>query len=145
MTEKAKKRASEGLKSRLSIALTAAMLIAFAVAMTLTASAKEGDFKYNFPDGAASVNVNYNGRAVLSGEAAIIDDVTYVPLRSFSELCEADSVEWNSRTQTATVKKYNVSSNISQNLNYIEAGGRYFSPSTPKHEPRTPRARGRLC
>ncbi len=106
------------------ILMTGVMMMLIFFAMSITASAKE--FKYDFPDGAADVNVNLNGRSVLDGEAAIIDSVTYVPLRSFSELCGAESISWDPRTQTATVKKYNMTAKISQNKDYIEASGRYF-------------------
>ena len=87
--------------------------------------------KYDFPDGAASVSITFNSRRVLEEEAAIIDDVTYVPLRSFSELMGAENIEWNSQSRTATVKKYNMTANISQNDPYIEASGRYFYLSNP--------------
>jgi N-acetylmuramoyl-L-alanine amidase len=87
--------------------------------------------KYDFPDGAASVSVSFNGRRVLEDEAAIIDDVTYVPLRSFSELMGAEKIEWNAQSKTATVKKYNMTATISQNVPYIEASGRYFYLSNP--------------
>ena len=87
--------------------------------------------KYDFPDGAASVSITFNSRRVLEDEAAIINDVTYVPLRSFSELMGAEDIEWNSQSRTATVKKYNMTANISQNDPYIEASGRYFYLSNP--------------
>ena len=87
--------------------------------------------KYDFPDGAASVSITFNSRRVLEDEAAIINDVTYVPLRSFSELMGAENIEWNSQSRTATVKKYNMTANISQNDPYIEASGRYFYLSNP--------------
>ncbi|MBP3369181.1 MAG: cell wall hydrolase [Clostridia bacterium] len=106
-----------------ALAMGAVMIVAF-FTMSLTASAKE--FKYDFPKDSAPVNINLNGRSVLEGEAAIIDSVTYVPLRSFSELCGAQSISWNARTQTATVKKGSMTANISQNADYIEASGRYL-------------------
>jgi N-acetylmuramoyl-L-alanine amidase len=93
------------------------------VALTVSISAAP---KYDFPDGAVEVDVTLNSRSVLEGEAVIIDSVTYVPLRSFSELCGADSVSWNAKSRTATVKKYNLVANISDKLNYIEANGRYI-------------------
>ncbi|MBQ7376580.1 MAG: cell wall hydrolase [Clostridia bacterium] len=105
------------------------LILAFATAslfclmLSLSVSAAQ---KYNFPEGAADVNITLNSRAVLDGEAAIIDSVTYVPLRSFSELCGADSVSWDASTRTATVKKYNLVAKISDRKNYIEANGRYI-------------------
>ena len=82
--------------------------------------------KYNFPEGAADVSLTLDGKAVLEGEAAIINSVTYVPLRSASELVGADSVLWNEKTQTATVKKGGVTLTVKNGGNYLEAAGRYF-------------------
>ena len=100
----------------------------FCLMLSLSVSAAQ---KYNFPEGAADVNITLNSRAVLDGEAAIIDSVTYVPLRSFSELCGADSVSWDASTRTATVKNYNLVAKISDRKNYIEANGRYIYLTAP--------------
>lgn len=91
-----------------------------------SADSEPASFKYDFPSDAAHVSLSLDGKQVLSGEAAIINDVTYVPLRSFSELLGADSIEWNSKTFTATVKKGNTTITIGDRLHYIEASGRYF-------------------
>lgn len=90
-----------------------------------------GAWKYNFPSGAASVNITLDGKRILEGEAAIIDSTTYIPLRSFAELCGASSIEWNAKTNTATVKKSNTTIKVSDRLNYIEASGRYFYFNVP--------------
>ena len=87
--------------------------------------------KYNFPPEAASVSIELDGNRVLVGEAAIIDSVTYVPVRSFSELLGAESISWSNSTRTATVKKGNTTIKISDRQNYVEASGRYFYFSAP--------------
>ena len=69
------------------------MLICLAALFSLPAFAEE--LKYDFPEGAAEVNIELDGRRILDGEAAIIDSVTYVPLRSFSELCGAEDIGWD--------------------------------------------------
>lgn len=114
--------------SRIFIGVFATVMMLF-ILLSLPASAE--NFKYDFPPSAAEVNVNLDGRSVLEGEAAIIDSVTYVPLRSFSELCDADSIGWNENTKTATVEKYNMRASISKESPYIEASGRYFMLNTP--------------
>ena len=81
---------------------------------------------YQFPQGSTPVNVTLDGRAVLSGEAVIINSTTYVPVRSFSELMGADSISWNAKTQTATVTKNGISAYITSGALYIGANGRYF-------------------
>ena len=122
MTER--KRKNNKRIGYITAILSAIMMIALCV---IGANAAE----YDFPEGSASVNVTYNGRRVLEGEAAIIDDVTYVPLRSFSEIMGAEKIEWNDRSRTATVKKYNMTATVSQSTPYIEASGRYFYLSNP--------------
>ena len=114
--------------SRIITTVFATVLMLFAL-LSFTASAE--DSKYDFPLSAVQVNIELDGRRVLEGEAAIIDSVTYVPLRSFSQLCNADSITWNSKTRTATVEKYNMRASISEQSPYIEASGRYFMLNTP--------------
>lgn len=82
--------------------------------------------KYDFPDGASSVSLYLGGRSMLEGEAAIIDSVTYVPLRAISEKLGADSISWNERSRVATVKKGAVSVYVTNGASYIEASGRIF-------------------
>ncbi len=84
-----------------------------------------------FPDGAASVHIQMDGKTVMEGSAAIIDSVTYVPLRKFAELCGADSITWNAKTSTATVKKGSVEIQVTDGYYYIVASGRYFYTVAP--------------
>ena len=129
MSKKFKKEKNQAKEEKMKNKIIRLFWVASAVLLwvaILTVSASAKDFKYDFPNGAAPVSVTLNGRAVLEGEAAIIDSVTYVPLRSFSDLLSAQSISWDQSTQTATVKKYNMVAKISQNSKYIEASGRYF-------------------
>ena len=93
--------------------------------------AQKSKFIYDFPENAASVSIELDGRQILDGEAAIINSVTYVPLRSFSELAGANSIEWDAKNRVATVKKSNTTVKISDRLQYVEASGRYFYSSEP--------------
>ena len=103
--------------------LTAAIFALTLATATVGASSVQ---KYDFPDGAASVNITLNGKKVLMGEAAIINSVTYVPLRSFAELVGASSITWNAKTSTATVKKGNTTIYVRDGGYFLEASGRYF-------------------
>lgn len=120
-------RRTNFLKKSLALIFTATVLLSFSA---FSASAAT-DRKYNFPEGAADVSVSLDGNDVLVGESAIINSVTYVPLRSVSELMGADSIEWNAKTETATVKKGNVTVKVKNYGNYIEAAGRYFYTHEP--------------
>ena len=81
---------------------------------------------YDFPDGAVPVKVTLDGKPVLEGEAVIINSVTYVPVRSFSELMGADDISWNAKTRTATVKKGSINIYLTSGALYVGANGRYF-------------------
>ncbi len=106
---------------RMGIGVVAALL---AVGMTISAAAASGG--YQFPADAAPVSVTLDSRSVLQGEAAILDSVTYVPLRSFAELVDADSITWDAKTATATVKKGSTTVTVTDGSYYIVASGRYF-------------------
>ncbi len=81
---------------------------------------------YGLPLGASPIDVTFDGKRALEGEAMLIDSITYVPLRSFSELAGADSVAWNQNNRTATVKKGKLTVYVTDNALYINANGRYF-------------------
>ena len=100
----------------------------------VSVEASEIKQKYDFPDGYTPVNVYYQGRQILVKESAIIDSVTYVPVRAFSEYMGAESVSWNAKSRTATVKKGSISINITDGATYIEASGRIlYSPTGVKN------------
>ncbi len=101
--------------------LTLVILIS-SVAMAIPASAAE----YSFPDGSSAVSITLDGKRVLDGQAAIINSVTYVPVRAFAQLLGAQSVSWNQKTQTATVKKDSLPIYITSGALYVGANGRYF-------------------
>ncbi len=109
------------LKRTSALFLALVMTLATAV-FILPASAAE----YDFPDGAAEVSVTLDGRSVLQGQAAIINSVTYVPVRAFAELLGASSVTWNARSSTATVKKGSYAIYLTDGALYVGANGRYF-------------------
>ncbi len=91
-------------------------------AMAAPVSAAE----YELPDGSAEVKITLDGERVLDGQAAIINSVTYVPVRALAELLGAQSISWNQKTQTATVKKDNLPIYITSGALYVGTNGRYF-------------------
>jgi N-acetylmuramoyl-L-alanine amidase len=96
----------------------------------VTVEAAEAKESYNFPDGSAPVDVYFGGRQILADESAIIESVTYVPLRAFAENADAQSVSWSQSTRTATVKKNGAEIKIKDGASYVEANGRFFYAPT---------------
>ena len=113
---------------------TVCFCICACAAFIINAEAAEARQKYDFPEGATTVSVYNNGRRILTEESAIIESVTYVPVRAFSEELGAESISWNAKTQTATVKKDGILINITDKASYIEAAGRIlYSPTGIKN------------
>ena len=111
-------------------ACTLCFCICLCALFIVTVEAAEAKQKYDFPNGATEVSIYNNGRRILADESAIIDSVTYVPVRAFSEEMGAESVTWNAKSRTATVKKGGISINITDGANYVEASGRIlYSPT----------------
>ncbi len=110
-------------KRRLGRQVLAFLAAILAAASLIPAASASG---YDFPTGAVPVRVTMDGKEVLRDEAVIIQSVTYVPLRSFSELVGADSISWNGKTGTATVKKGSVTVSVTDGGYYLVASGRYF-------------------
>jgi len=109
----------------------AVLLLSLLLACSCMVGAVSAAGGVSFPSGAASVRITLDGKEILKGDAAIINSVTYVPLRSFSELAGADSISWNARTATATVKKGATTISVADGYYYIVASGRYFYTAEP--------------
>ncbi len=106
---------------------TSAFILAVVMSVSMLAFAvPAGAASYDFPSGSVPVSVTLDGKRVLEGESVIINSVTYVPVRSFSELMGADSITWNASTRTATVKKGGISIYLTSGALYVGANGRYF-------------------
>ena len=96
----------------------------------ISVEASEQNFKYDFPANASKVSVYRAGEKILDGECAIINSVTYVPLRAFAENADAQSISWSQSTHTATVKKNGSEIKIKDGASYVEANGRFFYAPT---------------
>ena len=96
-----------------------------------TRAAENATRAVNFPSGAAGVNLSFEGRSVLHGETAIINSVTYVPLRNFVNLAGSYDISWNAWTKTATVKNGSLTVTLPEGKRYIEAHDRCFYTVTP--------------
>ena len=72
------------------------------------------------------INVYAANRRILEDQTPLIDSVTYVPLRAYSEIMGAQSVEWDAKTRTATVKKDGTLIKIKDGTSFVDASGRIF-------------------
>ena len=66
------------------------------------------------------------GKEIISGEALLIDSITYVPLRRLSESAKNCTIKYDDRTKTATVKYDGLTITVTTGKRYISVNGRYF-------------------
>ncbi len=99
------------------------VLLAIGAAMPAFGAAGQA---YDFPDNAAPVNLELDGKPILKDQAAILDSVTYVPLRAFCELAGASDIDWDAKTKTATVTRSRTVISVTDGSHMISAAGRYF-------------------
>ncbi|MBQ9760860.1 MAG: cell wall hydrolase [Clostridia bacterium] len=78
------------------------------------------------PAGSQTTRVYLDGEEILAGECALINSVTYVPLRKFCYLFDECDVSWNGATNTATVKTDDLTIYAQTGALYITANGHYF-------------------
>ncbi len=80
----------------------------------------------NRPAGSVPTQVYLEGVPILDGECFIYDSITYVPLRSFSNVFADCEIEWNAKTSTATVSTPELFLTVQSGAVYITANGRSF-------------------
>lgn len=102
----------------LSVALIAVTMLSFAAPLASAAAPQESR--------AGNVRVYLDGKEIIAGQSRLINSVTYVPLRAFSEAAGASSISWSDSTRTALVKKGGVDIYVRDGGYYVSALGRYF-------------------
>lgn len=107
---------SQKRKRLLTLLLTALLLLSVSAPAVLAAE------KSSTP----SISVYLDGRKILEDSARLINSVTYVPLRAFSEAAGADSIEWDGKTSTAKITRGGVDIYVRDGGYYVSALGRYF-------------------
>ncbi len=107
--------------------LTVSLLLS---AMAIGASAAS-DRTISFPKGSSPVDIYYEGEVVMSGRTALIDSVTYVPIRDFAELVGDCSVTWDAKTRTAVLTKGTKVITATDGDLYVYGDGRCFYTVKP--------------
>lgn len=72
------------------------------------------------------IPVFWEGKAVMGGEALLIDSVTYVPFRALCETLGEGVVSWDAGTKTATYRDDSLVITARQEATYLVANGRYL-------------------
>ena len=72
------------------------------------------------------IPLSLEGKEIISGEALLIDSITYVPLRRLSESAKNCTIKYDDRTKTATVKYDGLTITVTTGKRYISVNGRYF-------------------
>lgn len=127
MIRKNKKRAL-ALALSLGIALLSVPVIGVEAteAQYEVAEASAVQSRASIPTGAYRINVNINGRSVLSGRVFNTGGVTYVPMFSFADWIGVYTYSWNPATATATLSGTNLKVTARKGDYYIRANDRYF-------------------
>lgn len=86
------------------------------------ASASEAEF----PAGSVTTRVYLEDAEILEGECFILDSITYVPLRNFSNIFADCKITWDSRTSTATVRTPDLLITVQSGAIYITANGHVY-------------------
>ena len=119
------------MKTKLKRLVSLLLCIACVVGIASFSASASANNRINFPTTASNTTVYSNGARVLEGQAAIVDSVTYVGLRSFCDLFGNYEISWNDRTKTATVKGDGLSMTVTSGDLYIYANGRCLYTVTP--------------
>ena len=114
-------------KKIICVLLTALCLVGYSSFFTSAAT----DNRIKFPTYASNTTIYSNSERVLEGQAAIIDSVTYVGLRSFCDLFGNYDISWNGATRTAKVVGDGLSLTVTNGDLYIYANGRCLYTVTP--------------
>ena len=110
----------------LAIAVSPAVSVAAADGVTETRAAVAVESRASIPSGAYRLNVNINGRSVLSGRVFNLGGVTYVPMFDFADWLGNFNQTYNSSTRTARMTGTNLDISATVGNIYIVANGRYF-------------------
>lgn len=95
------------------------LLLVLAIAVPLTALSTSAASYADIP-------IYIDGTPILSGQAKLVDSITYVPFRAFCDAFGNTTVTWNQSTRTATARVGSLTVNAPQGALYIEANGRYL-------------------
>lgn len=113
----------------LAIAVTPAVSVAAADGVTEAYAAGAVETRASIPQGAHVVNVNINGRRVLSGRVFNYNRITYVPMFSFSDWLGVFTYSQSGKTATVTGTNLKISARAGDY--YIIANDRYFYTGEP--------------
>lgn len=111
---------SQKIKKLFAFLLVSVMMLSLAAPMA-SAQSQDGEISRS-----GGPRIYLDGKEIIAGQSRLINSVTYVPLRAFSEAAGADSISWSDSTRTALVKKGGVDIYVRDGGYYVSALGRYF-------------------
>ena len=101
------------------LSICASLLLCFMIMPINTFAAQTNEHE--------KIPLSIEGKDVISGEAILIDELTYVPLRKLTESARPDAkITYNDLTKTATIVFGNNKVTVTTGLRYISVNGRYF-------------------
>ena len=117
------------LKLKKSVCVLLVTLCLMGCASFFTSATVKNDI--TFPTYASETAIYSNNERILEGQAAIIDSVTYVGLRSFCDTFGDYEISWNGATRTAKVTGEGLSLSATNGDLYIYANGRCLYTVVP--------------
>jgi N-acetylmuramoyl-L-alanine amidase len=96
------------------------------VAVMVSAGSDAASQARAIPQGSYPINLNINGRQVLSGRVFNLGGVTYVPMFAFADWLGSFTYSYDAKTATASVDGENLKIAAHEGDLYIIANNRYF-------------------
>ena len=113
---------------RISAALLTLVILLSTLAISTSASSVE---RARFPAGSSEVSIQMNGESVLEGRSALINSVTYVAIRDFTDMLGGFEISWDAKTRTAVITKGTHVVTATVGDKYVYAQGRCFYTVEP--------------
>ena len=113
---------------RISAALLTLVILLSTLAISTSASTPE---RTRFPAGSSTVSIQMNGERVLEGRSALINSVTYVAIRDFTDILGGFEISWDAKTRTAVITKGTHVVTATVGDKYVYAQGRCFYTVEP--------------
>ena len=128
--QKSKKEVSLLKKGFIRTAALVLTIVTLLSTLAISTSAKAQE-RSGFPTGSSAVSIQLDGKQVLAGRSALINSVTYVAIRDFTDMLGGFEISWDAKTRTAVITKGTHVVTATVGDKYVYAQGRCFYTVEP--------------